>query len=112
MIMIYKLNCYFKTSRYFALQYSISTLHRYMQQLQPLRNSRDDVNMEVLGGILYDSGKCTLIHGGESNINSRILFKHVLFTSRVSAFLSACVEFLLPHQKLDVPLTNNTMPTG
>ena len=81
-----------------------------MQQLQPLCNSRDDVNMEVLGGILYDSGKCTLIHGGESNINSRILFKHVLFTSRVSAFLS--VLSFSCHIKLDVPLTNNTLPTG
>ena len=32
----------------FDLQCSISTLHRHMQQLLPLCNSRDDVNMKIL----------------------------------------------------------------
>ena len=53
---------------------AFSTLHRHMQQLQPLYNSRGDVNMKFWACILYGNVKGISTHGGGSDVDSRILF--------------------------------------
>ena len=53
---------------------AFSTLHRLMQQLQPLYNSSGDVNMKFWACILYGNVKGISTHGGGSDVDSRILF--------------------------------------